>query len=120
MREYPEEALRQVDGFEAYKAHNGKNQSRAADLGVQFNKPLFAGSDAHFLKDIGYAWNEFDIDFEAARDLEKLKEVFLTRNTPSCHKGPALSPYISRGIGYSRRSLKYIRHRMRRNNSQAE
>ena len=53
-RSFSLDAIREVDAIEAINGHafNSSNQ-KAADLAIDYEKPVIAGSDAHMLDEIG-------------------------------------------------------------------
>ena len=76
-RTYPDEVIQKVDGLEAYNAQNVVHKEKVLSLAKRFHKPIFAGSDAHFLRDIGRGFNEVDISLKEAGDFTLLKQALL-------------------------------------------
>jgi predicted metal-dependent phosphoesterase TrpH len=105
-RKYPDHVIQQVDGLEAYNAHNIQNEKRVLELARNFGKPVTAGSDAHFLRDIGRGVNEVEISFEEAQDPAKLSKALLTKSKCYCTAAaPPYMPFFSQCIRFFKKIM---------------
>lgn len=103
LEDYPDELIERLDAIETNNAHNTKNDDAAAELAARFSKPRTAGSDAHFLSEIGCGITFLGISRSEAKNEQTLKKAFLNpievRSTPT----PAYSFHISQTIKYLKR-----------------
>ena len=60
-RPFPDRVLEGADLIEIFNSRcSAEQNARALDAAHQLGKPGIAGADAHFVNELGLAWNEFD------------------------------------------------------------
>ncbi len=82
LPDYPEEVMRMVDAVECINGRTRSVENRAAaDLANKWKKPGTAGSDSHFMAEIGAGWLEFggavnsDNGAKGSNDIDNLEQL---------------------------------------------
>lgn len=85
--------VKQVDLIEGYNARapRSADDRRAREFAARHGVPVVAGSDGHFVSEIGRAWTELD-DFETPQQfLQNLRHARLCYTTKTCFLLPAIT-----------------------------